>query len=265
MTGAPAETVRPAVRAAVCCETGLRRRSNEDNFYLDGASKSLEEMNRPVLWQQERPLGAALYGVSDGLGGVAGGELAATLAVTALGAVAPRLLARPEDQTLASACLCEISRQARLQASRLGNTMGATLVMALVHPGGLELYNLGDSRGYLLQNGVLRQLSRDHTTAQAFRDMGLPPPPPGHNGLTQYLGMDEEEGSPDPHHVHAPFPSGARLLLCSDGLTGMVEDARIAQLLQSAPTPAQAVRDLTDAALAAGGRDNITALVVERL
>lgn len=265
MTGAPAETVRPAVRAAVCCETGRRRRSNEDNFYLDGASKALEEMSRPVLWQQECPLGTALYGVSDGLGGVEGGELAATLAVTALGAVAHRLLARPGDRGLASACLCEISRQARLQAGRLGNGMGATLVMALIHPGGLELYNLGDSRGYLLQGGALCQLSRDHTTAQSFRDMGLPPPPPSHNGLTQYLGMDEEEGSPDPHHIHTSFPPGARLLLCSDGLTGMVEDARIAQLLQRAPTPAQAVRDLTDAALAAGGRDNITALVVERL
>lgn len=265
MTGAPAETVRPAVRAAVCCETGRRRRSNEDNFYLDGASKALEEMSRPVLWQQECPLGTALYGVSDGLGGVEGGELAATLAVTALGAVAHRLLARPEDRGLASACLCEISRQARLQAGRLGNGMGATLVMALIHPGGLELYNLGDSRGYLLQGGALCQLSRVHTTAQSFRDMGLPPPPPGHNGLTQYLGMDEEEGSPDPHHIHTSFPPGARLLLCSDGLTGMVEDARIAQLLRSAPTPARAVRDLTDAALAAGGRDNITALVVERL
>ena len=263
MTGAPADPGGLCLRAAVCCETGRRRRTNEDNFYLDGVSKSLADISQPVLWQRESPLGA-LYGVSDGLGGADGGELAATLAVTALGAVAPRLLAQPGNCDLVPACLCTISRQIRLQAARLGNGMGATLVLGLIHPGGLDLYNLGDSRAYLLWEGTLRQLSRDHTTAQSFREMGLPPPPPGHDGLTQYLGMDEEEGSADPHHLHTSFPPGARLLLCSDGLTGMVADGGIAQLLQAAPTPAQAVRALTDAALAAGGRDNITALVVER-
>ena len=263
MTGAPADPGAAPLRAAVCCEAG-RRGSNEDNFYLDGSSKSLTEINRPVLWQRESGVNA-LYAVSDGLGGVDGGELASTLAVTALEAVASRLQDRPEDRELAAACLCEISRQARIQAERLGNGMGATLVMALVHPGGLELYNLGDSRGYLLREGELHRLSLDHTTAQSFLDMGLPPPPASHNGLTQYLGMDEEEYAADPHHVHAEFPRGARLLLCSDGLTGVVEEDHIARLLQAAPTPAAAVRILADAALAAGSRDNITTLVVEHI
>ena len=262
MAGPPADCLSLPLRAAVCCETGRRRQTNEDNFYLNGASKKLDEMDRAVLWQMDSPLGA-LYAVSDGLGGMEHGELASTLAVTALGAVAPRLLARPTDSSLACACLCEISRQARIQADRLGGGMGATLVTALIHPGGLELYNLGDSRGYLLVEGVLHQISRDHTTAQSFRDMGLPPPPPGNSGLTQYLGMDEEEYSPDPYHIHFGFFPGSRLLLCSDGLTSMVDDADLAALLLDAPTASLAARALADAALDAGGKDNITALVVD--
>lgn len=262
MTGAPADPRGVSLRAAVCCETGLHRRNNEDNFYLDGSIKSLQTINQPVLVGRESPL-SALYAVSDGLGGTGGGEIASTFAVTTLATLAPRLLAQPKNCDLISAYLCEMSRRICLQAASLGNGMGATLVLSLFHPGGLELYNLGDSRAYLLWDGVLHQLSRDHTTAQSFREMGLPPPPPGHNGLIQYLGMDEEEGSPEPYHIHTDFHPGARLLLCSDGLTNMVPDHLIAQLLQTAPTPAQAARTLTDAALAAGGRDNITTLVVE--
>ena len=251
------------LHCAVCCETGLRRRTNEDNFYLCGRYKALDAIDTPVLW---RWAGAdrALCAVCDGMGGTAGGELAATLAVTALDAVARRLLERPEDAGFAAGILGEISRQIRLQAVRLGRPMGATLVLALIHPAGLELYSLGDSRGYLLQGGALGQLTRDHTTAQAFRDMGLPPPPPGQDGLTQYLGMDEEEYSLEPSHLHTDLPPGARLLLCSDGLTSMVDDAQIARLLSAAASPEEAVRALTDAALAAGGRDNITALVAQR-
>ena len=262
MAGLPADERPLPLHAAVCCETGRRRRGNEDNFYLNGASKKLEDMNRTVLWQVDSQLGA-LFAVCDGLGGMEHGELAATLAVTALGAVAPRLLARPADSNLACACLCEISRQARIQAKQLGSGMGATLVAALIRPGGLELYNLGDSRGYLLLNGVLRQFSRDHTTEQSFRDMGLPPPPPGHSGLTQYLGMDEEEYAVEPYHIHADFPPKSRLLLCSDGLTSMVDDAHISALLLDTPDAPLAARALADAALDAGGKDNITALVVD--
>ena len=262
MAGAPADGRPLPLQAAVCCETGRRRRGNEDNFYLNGASKTLEEMNQTVLWNMEGQLGG-LYAVSDGLGGMDKGELASTLAVTALGAVAPRLLARPTDSNLAVACLCEISRQVRAQALRLGCGMGATLVAALLHPGGLELYNLGDSRGYLMTEGILHQLSRDHTTSQSFRDMGLPPPPPGHNGLTQYLGMDEEEYGAEPYHIHVDMGPNSRLLLCSDGLTSMVDDSEIGAVLQDAPTAARAARALADAALEKGGKDNITVLVAD--
>lgn len=251
------------LRCAVCCETGRRRRTNEDNFYLCGRYKALSAINDPVLWTWEGQT-SAVCAVCDGMGGVSGGELAATLAAGALDAVAFRLLERPTDTGLALGCIEAISRQIRLHAGPRAS-MGATLVLALIHPAGLELYNLGDSRGYLFLNRKLLQISQDHTTAQAFRDMGLPPPAQGHNGLTQYLGMDDEEYGPDPFHAHMDFPPGGRLLLCSDGLTAMVDDEAIAALLSRPGGPESAVRALTDAALAAGGRDNITALVADRI
>jgi protein phosphatase len=125
--------------------------------------------------------------------------------------------------------------------------------------------NLGDSRAYLLRRGRLRRLTQDHTVAAVLLRLDEITPEeagehPGTHRLTRYVGM-EGEALPDIQTLR--LEAGDRLLLCSDGLTGMVSDRRIAHLLRQQPTPEDACQALIAAANAAGGRDNISAIVID--
>jgi len=121
--------------------------------------------------------------------------------------------------------------------------MGTTLVLAVVSDASARVLHVGDSRAYLLDpDGAARPLTRDH---------GM------HGYLTQALGLDREI---EPDVAEVDCPAGARLLLCTDGLTNMVDDAGIAELLGRGGVQ-EACDSLIDAALAAGGVDNVTVVV----
>lgn len=129
----------------------------------------------------------------------------------------------------------------------------------------LMLLNVGDSRGYRLRDGVLNQLTRDHSAVQELIDAGVITEAeamihPQRNLITRALGAGGNS-VPDTQ-FHAPRP-GDRYLLCTDGLTGEVEPAVIEQILLSHPERSKALSALIDAALASGGRDNISVLIVD--
>ncbi|QXQ11141.1 PP2C family serine/threonine-protein phosphatase [Paeniglutamicibacter sp. Y32M11] len=129
----------------------------------------------------------------------------------------------------------------------------------------LMLLNVGDSRGYRLRDGVLSQLTRDHSAVQELIDAGVITEAeamihPQRNLITRALGAGGNS-VPDTQ-FHAPRP-GDRYLLCTDGLTGEVEPAVIEQILLSHPERSKALSALIDAALASGGRDNISVLIVD--
>jgi protein phosphatase len=142
--------------------------------------------------------------------------------------------------------------------------LGTTVVLALVRGSQAVIAHLGDSRAYLWRAGRLEQLTRDHTRARRLLDAGQITAEDaaryrGGGGLAGYLGM---------HHPISPdvrlldlLPAD-RLLLCSDGLHGVVDDEALAAILGQQVCPASTCRDLVAAALVADGRDNITALVV---
>ncbi len=208
-----------------------------------------------------------LFAVADGMGGHADGEVASRVAIEALFASyytsgeEPRL-ALSGAMAAANEAVCRAAdRGAPPRSSR--SRMGTTLVAAVVGGPRIVVGSVGDSRAYLLDDGRLRQITRDHSFVMEQVEMGLLTAQearraPLRNVLTRALGS-KEAAMPDLFEVS--WETGAVLLLCTDGLHGVVEDRAIEAALAEDP-PDHAVRRLIDAANAAGGPDNISAIVV---
>ena len=238
------------LRAAALSDRGRRRASNEDAFVL-----------RP-----ER----GLLLVSDGLGGHRAGETASAAVVAVLPAMlearldAPGPGPAPVAEVLRDAVVelsGELRRQSEGDAEIAG--LGATVAFALFRGEDAWVVHMGDSRVYRLRGDRFETLTEDHSLAALLVRRGeLSPEEAGDHpefaGLTRYVGM---EGVVYPDvRPERPEP-GDRYLLCTDGLTAMVEDGRVAELLRRGPSPLDACRALVDAANEAGGRDNVTVIV----
>jgi protein phosphatase len=204
--------------------------------------------------------GARLMIVADGMGGHAGGATASRLAVEAVETALEDSSEAPGEALRAAmeAANARVYEQAANDVSLRG--MGTTGVAMLFHPDGTAwLANVGDSRAYRLRDGQFEQLSLDHSLVAEMERRGLITAEeakhhPRRNEVLRSIGVAPEV-SIDISQVE--LRAGDRYLLCSDGLTGVVSDARIATLL-AAPTLTDAARQLVDAANAGGGPDNIT-------
>ena len=166
------------------------------------------------------------------------------------------------------AALAQLNRQVRQESTRrtgLPGDLGATLVLVLLRAGRAVVAHLGDSRVYLCRDARLEQLTRDHSYVQKLLDEGRLTPAEaaicwGNGGPTRYIGMP---GEPQADVRWLDLRPGDQLLLCSDGLTGDVKDAELEALLSRGLPPDAVCRLLIDTANAAGGHDNITALVIQ--
>jgi serine/threonine protein phosphatase PrpC len=208
-------------------EVGYVRRRNEDSLLV------------------EESIG--VVAVADGLGGHPCGDLASQTAVASLrDALADGLDDGADTGEWLTRALLVAHRAVLAEAGddpdREG--MATTVVLAVVDDGQATIAHVGDSRAYLLADGALQALTRDH----------------GIGGyITQALGLDRVV---DPDVAHFDLSAGDRLLLCTDGLTNMVDDKGIALLLGKGD-PTEATDGLVEAALANGGIDNITVIVVQ--
>ncbi len=204
-----------------------------------------------------------LFVVADGLGGHEAGEVASSIAVETLRDHAPR---RPDAKALARAVRAanrEVLRAAREGYGKQG--MGTTMTAAIVEGTRIALAQVGDSRAYLLHAGALSRITEDHSmVADMIRRGQLSEAEsryhPNRSVITRALGTDPDMAA-DPYEFDAE--PGDRLLLCSDGLTAMLEDGAIAEALAAYRDPAIAARMLVDAANDAGGHDNISVVVVD--
>jgi serine/threonine protein phosphatase PrpC len=204
-----------------------------------------------------------LFVVADGLGGHEAGEVASSIAVETLRDHAPR---RPDAKALARAVKAanrEVIRSAREGFGKAG--MGTTMTAAIVEGTKIAVAHVGDSRAYLLHEGALTRVSEDHSmVADMIRRGQLTEAEaryhPNRSVITRALGTDPNMFA-DTYEFEAE--PGDRLLLCSDGLTGMIEDGMIAEILEQYRTPDVAARMLIDAANDAGGHDNISVVVID--
>ncbi|PKQ16699.1 MAG: protein phosphatase [Actinobacteria bacterium HGW-Actinobacteria-7] len=204
-----------------------------------------------------------LFAVADGLGGHEAGEVASAIAVETLRDHAPR---RADANALARAVRAANSAVMRAAREGVGRSgMGTTMTAALVDGGHIVLAHVGDSRAYLLRGAVLEPLTDDHSmVADMIRRGQLSEADarvhPNRSVITRALGTDSNMVA-DTYEVHAS--AGDRLLLCSDGLSGMLTDERITELLGAYRDPSTAAHALVDAANEAGGQDNVSVIVVD--
>jgi protein phosphatase len=238
----------PTLKCAAHTDIGLVRSRNEDSFWIDA--------------------GHGWLLLADGMGGHSSGDLASALAINY---VLNRLLAATEKNgspdyirvlTDSVADANTAIRGAGKQSAAV-HSMGATFVGAVLSPGGMTYVHVGDSRLYLLRDGVLIQLSRDHTLVQEFVDAGhltieTAQSHPYRGLLTRGLGVHDEV---EPDTGICTLHPGDRLLLCTDGLTDMVDEHEIARLLGMPVRVDEMAKSLIDAANSAGGHDNVSVIV----
>jgi serine/threonine protein phosphatase PrpC len=234
-------------------DVGLTRQLNEDNWG----------------WTTLGPK-AELYVVADGMGGHDGGEVASRIAVETICQVARARAGQVGDRLGDIELMLDEAFQAanntiKAEAERGGNDMGTTLVAMLLH-GGRQAFiaNVGDSRAYLFRDGVLHQISVDHSFVQKMVERGRLTAEearnhPQSNILLRTVGT-ERDVEIDLFRVE--LEPGDRVLLCSDGLWGEVEDGDMASILATYSDPRVAARELVRASHQGGGKDNCTLVIV---
>ena len=214
-----------------------------------------------------------VFVVADGMGGHSGGDVASRMVVEEFARLADDYDPAHGPQHVADALARAQTRIVEYgdahRATQPGWHAGTTAVVAvLVEDDGATkwlLANLGDSRIYRLVDGGLDQVSVDHSVVQELVDSGEITPQqaavhPERHVITRALGSPS---GIDPDFFLLPLGAAERLLLCSDGISGMIEDTEIEQILESVPDPRDAADALVRAALEAGGRDNATAVVID--
>ncbi len=250
-------------------DVGQIREHNEDNFLVanltTGVRGLMEENRTPTV-----EAGGIVLGVCDGMGGAAAGEVASQMAVDLIyeqlstgGPAADRdELARRLVHAVEYAG-ANIFQEARSDRSRRG--MGTTATIAAFLDGRIFVGQVGDSRAYLLRDGKLAQLSRDQSLVNQLIEAGQLTEEEAetfeHNNIIlQALGTAE---TVQVDLTYVDLCKGDILMMCSDGLSGMIRADEIRDVLMNAAEPIDACRELTDRANAAGGHDNITVIVAQ--
>ena len=230
--------------SAAATHPGAVRKLNEDSF-LDRAD-------------------LGLWAVADGMGGHEAGDYASQTIVHGMHGLDPPESA-PDFLAAVTRCLHESNRRLRESAAERGKTViGSTVVVLLAFDGHFACLWAGDSRLYLLRDGALNRVTRDHSQVQELVDAGVLDPEeaerhPAANVITRAVGAADDLSL---DICQGPLAPGDRFLLCSDGLVKAVSEAEIAEALRDS-APEEAAARLVDAALARQASDNVTAVLVE--
>lgn len=246
------------IEYAYTCHVGKVRAKNEDNFWccgnlLPAQNKGSEGVFSKIVSGLRLPALA----VFDGMGGESCGEMAAFMAADEFGRyyqANKRVLRDMPEDFIDGACrdmnraVCRYGEEHQIQS------MGSTMAMTLFTPESMFICNLGDSRIYFSNGEQLRQISSDHVLGSSR--IGKAP-------LTQYLGMPEQLQALEPSVLEIEHKEGYRYLLCTDGMTDMLSDGEIADILNRDTTLSEMVRMLMERALEKGGKDNVTIVLCE--
>ncbi len=237
-------------------DIGLVRRDNQDSYAIRVLDDEL-----------------AIAVVCDGMGGALAGNVASAVAVEAFAAALEDACREgiPPDRERKQELLRSACRTANAQVFKLSahnpeyRGMGTTLVAALILSHEVYIVNVGDSRCYLLRGGELKQLTLDHSVVQTLVNNGSITPEqarthPRKNLITRAVGIEDKVES-DPYHFDRQ--EGDVILLCSDGLSNVVDGTSLAELLTCHPDPEECCRALLARAVEQGAPDNVTAVVAQ--
>lgn len=253
------------VKFAVRSETGYRRNNNEDNFFCNGIYMTPQEREKPYSLNGLANV-PCVFAVFDGMGGHDCGEVASLIGAETLAEYAEKIRGgsfREIDDYINDATkrLTDMMRERKI-------ITGTTIVLLVCREDSFTIFHLGDSRAYRLKDDTLLKSTDDHTLAAEMVRAGMMSPrkakeSPYWHSLTRFLGIEDKiESSPD---VNGPFDcaENSRVLLCTDGLTDMLTHREISQCVKATKDPAEAVNALVDSALAKGGYDNVTCVVID--
>ena len=248
----------PRVKFVARSEIGHARENNEDKFDF------YEPDEEPLLAAR-----GSVYLVCDGMGGHNAGQIASELAAKQFLHAYYHLGGTAQEAARHAILQAHhyIAEMASKVPSRYG--MGTTLTALILKQDEGILAHVGDSRCYRLREGAFEQLSRDHTLVAHLAAQGILTPEqakyhPQRNVIRQAVGVADPSEPLEPDIETFALQAGDLYLLCSDGLTDMVDDAEIEAILRDEP-PTRAAWRLVDRALANGGRDNITVVLVQIL
>lgn len=252
---------------AAITDVGVVRKNNEDNFYCNGVWRDdVGQEHNEYHGETKVIKQPKIFAVMDGMGGLAAGEIASLTAVREL------------DRQCQEAPSCDMLAFLMAMNDRVceerrtsGERLGSTAVMARVDQSTVQFSNIGDSRGYLLHDGEMTCLTVDHSERGSLErvreNLGIEEALPENmrNGLTQYLGIFEDELIIEPELSEPqPLEAGDVILLSSDGLTAFVDEAAIREVLMADDSVEKMTARLVELAIERGSRDNITVILVRR-
>lgn len=225
-------------------DVGLHRTENEDSAWA----------------------GLSVIAVADGLGGHAGGEIASSLAIKKISELEKLALNERNAETTVVDTFLTINRELAQAMKSNGELrgMGTTLTALFLGKEKTYLAHLGDSRGYLIRDGKINQLTKDHTVVQELLDQGRISPDevdghPQRSFVTKALmGADQHER---PDFIELDVHDGDFFLLCSDGLAGVIDEKKILKAIESHGASESALQELKELAYKKGAPDNVTIII----
>ncbi len=242
---------------------GHIRENNEDNIYVNGAYKTDE--NRDVFFTSNERLARGTFAVFDGMGGEDVGELASLKAAQVLDEFSIDVLITDPLKYIHDANTSIYNDIIIKHGKRTGSTAAVLTIKDEL----ATIVNIGDSRIYMLRNNNIEQLSVDHTRAQQMVEAGIISIEESEQHalkhvLTQHLGVPPNEYVIEPYiYKYIGIQNGDVFLLCSDGLTEMLSVGEIETILKRNENTKAIAEELVDKSLKAGGKDNISVIVVK--
>ena len=265
------------IRVGVVSTVGNYREHNEDNFYLPtlagkamGGGVGHRDASMEIAIEEGH---IYPFVVADGMGGQLAGEKASQMAVDIIPKeLSKRIGTAESDDRQIQRIIKDAVAAANQEILGLSvvqtefNNMGTTVVLALFRNDRVYVAGIGDSRAYRFRDGRIEQLTKDHSLAQALLEAGTITAEelPNHkfnHVLYLYLGSKDARGGPEDVKA-VEFRAGDRFLLASDGLTGVVHDAQLAEIVAGFEDPQASARALIKLALDNNSKDNVTCLVV---
>lgn len=257
--------------SAVISHIGCKRENNEDNYYLNGVYKQniQKEITQFAEPQASRKI---LAGVFDGAGGAAYGEQASLMAVASLAEYQEGL----SSKRIVNEYIPHVNELIVREINKIGDKMGTTLAVLYLDGETANVYNLGDSRIYLFRERRLMQITYDHTQQQLLQEK-IADSPDGRTYqeeiqhikekhlLTKYLGMKNQKELRPYFMERIPVMKHDIFMICTDGLYNMIPKDIMCKCLEKGrkEAPLDIARAMAGEALLAGGKDNITCMVVK--